>query len=34
MGANEIYDGDDIQKEKNALVFLAVGISGYWLLSY
>lgn len=30
MGANETYDGDDIPLAKNALVFLAVGINGYW----
>jgi hypothetical protein len=30
MGANEVYDGDDIPLAKNALVFLAVGINDYW----
>jgi len=30
MGANEVNDGDDIPLAKNALVFLAVGINGYW----
>jgi len=36
MGANEVYDGDDIPLAKNALVFLAVGINDYWkiLLGY
>lgn len=30
MGAEHCYDSDDIPLAKNALVFLAVGINGYW----
>jgi len=30
MRTNEIYDGNEIPIAKNSLVFLAVGINGYW----
>jgi len=30
MGVEHCYDSDDIPLAKNALVFLAVGINGYW----
>ncbi|CAI6358046.1 unnamed protein product [Macrosiphum euphorbiae] len=36
MGAEYAYDNDNIPLAKNALVFLAVGINGYWkmLIAY
>jgi len=30
MGAEYSYENDDIPWAKNALVFLVVGINGYW----
>lgn len=32
LGVANDMDGDEIQEAKNALVFLAVGINGYWKL--
>lgn len=32
LGTNSTYDGDDIPLAKNALVFLMVGMNGYWKL--
>lgn len=32
LGTNSIYDGDDIPLAKNSLVFLIVGMNGYWKL--
>jgi len=33
LGTNSTYDGDDIPLVKNSLVFLIVGMNGYWKLS-
>lgn len=32
LGMENMTDGNEVQEAKNALVFLAVGINGYWKL--
>jgi len=32
IGTNVVYDSDEIPVAKNALVFLVIGMNGYWKL--